>query len=226
MKTIKTITLGFAALAAVAIGYSQQTPVNTSVNASVRDNPGVLGMQYGEVSYRWHDIHNAGDAYDINLKGNAPMAPGFDVGFGYNYFWANDSHNPFTLQDYNVRLHSFAANATFFGTSRGAKPFISPILGYQWSRGDLERLRTYDSQWVWGGSAGVELPMGHMALTPRATFTDSWRSSSIGTWHYGAEAHTWLSEKTGLYVDATYHDPQRQSGPQYWSYMAGLRLKF
>jgi hypothetical protein len=222
MKTIKTITLGFAALAAIATSYSQQTPINPSV----RDNPGVLGMSYGDISYRWHDIHRQADAYDIAFGGSSPVAPGVDVGLGYNYFWANDSHNPFTLQDYNIRLHSLVANATFFGPNRAARPFFSPIIGYQWSRGDLERLRTYDSQWVWGGSAGVEVPMGRLALTPRATFTDSMRANSIGSWHYGAEAHTWLNEKVGVYFDATYHHPQQRSGTQYWSYMGGLRYKF
>ena len=230
MKTMHSF--GFAAsalLLAAAVHAQTTTSTSTMVNPSIRDNPGVLGHSYADLNYSWVDYHrDAGidaDGFIAGLKGNVPVARGFDVGLGYNYYRENNHRNPFTGTPYDYRFHEVAGNATIFSSTRGAKPFVDGMIGYQWSRGDIQSLRTYDHEWVWGASAGFEVPFGLLALTPRVSYTDTFRDNSIGAWHYGAELHHWFSEKVGGYLDATFHDPRRGS-VEWWTYTAGLRFRF
>jgi hypothetical protein len=118
---------------------------------------------------------------------------------------------------------------TLYAPGNNIKPFLSGSVGYQWSHGDFQRLRTYDSQWLWDVSGGVEIGMGFVTFTPRIGYTDSFENNSRSTWHYGGEVHHWFNERVGGYVDATFHDPRRNGGnnaPEAWTYLAGLRVKF
>src|SRR4051812_31170798 len=228
MKTMKAIALGFASLIWAGASYGQQTMTTTT--PSVHDYPGLLGRSYGELAYTWHNIHNNADAYDIGGMANIPVAPGFDAQVGYDYFWWNDSTDPTTVQQYDYRLHTLAAGAKFFGfngmNGRAFKPFLGGQIGYAWSRGDFSRLTTFGHEWLYDVTGGAEFAVSNIAITPRVGFADTMHRASVGGWHYGAEAHAWFTEKLGGFADATYHDPQHDFGPSYWSYTGGLRLRW
>lgn len=231
MKTIHTLTLAVAALLLAGTSQGQTTPMTTgSALPSIRDNPGVLGHSYADLHYSWADFHRDSgldaDGFIAGLSGNAPIARGIDLGLGYNYYRENNHRNPFTGSPYDTRYHQAATQATFYTQSAGLKPFVTGGVGYQWSRGDLQSLRVDDHQWVWSASGGAEIPLGAFALTPRVGYTDTMHRGSNGAWHYGAEAHHWFSEKTGAYLDATFHDPRRGRGPEWWTYTAGMRFRF
>jgi hypothetical protein len=70
----------------------------------------------------------------------------------------NNHRNPFTGTPYDFRFHEVAGNATTFSSNRGVKPFLNGMLGYQWSRGDIQSLRTYDHEWVWGAPPAWKCP--------------------------------------------------------------------
>lgn len=234
MKTITTLALGCLSLALAGIAAAQTTSVTpmaptTSYQAPLRDNPGVLGNRFSSFSYTWHDIRGRGDAYDIAASANLPMGQGLDLNLGYDYAWTNNNRNPFTLRDYDARFHTLAAGGTFYSPmTAGAqiRPFVSGAVGYQWSRGDFSRLTTYDHTWLWGATAGVELAVGTLALTPHVGYVDTMRSRSIGTWQLGSEAHTWITPQIGGFVDATFFSPRTGGGRDFWTYTGGIRLRF
>ena len=234
MNTINKLAFTLAGLLLAGTSYGQTTAgspaTSSSPSTSIRDNPGVLGHTFGEVNYSWMDFNKDNnvdpEGFIVGLRGNAPVSRGLDVGLGYNYFRENNHRNPFDNSPYDLRYHQLNAGATLFAPVTGPKPFLSGGVGYQWSRGDIQRLRTYDSQWIWNAGAGVELPMGTFSLTPRVTFSDSFDSNGIGVWHYGGELHHWFNEKMGGYVDVTFHDPKGRVRPEVWTYTAGLRMRF
>lgn len=233
MKITHKIALGLTALLWAAVSHAQTNasavyPSNPSL--SLRDNPGVLGHSYADLNYSWVDFDETGidaNGFIAGLSGNVPIARGLDVGLGYNYYRENNHRNPFNNSSFDVRYHQLATSATFYTPTsfNGAKPFLGGMVGYQWARGDLQSFRTYDDDWTWGATAGVEIPLGTFALTPRVSYSDTMRGGSLGSWHYGAEAHHWFSEKLGGYLDATFHDP-RGAAPEAWTYTAGLRFRF
>ncbi len=231
MKTMTTVVLAAAALLLAAPSHAQTTPWSGAPRPSIRDNPGTLGQTYADLNYSWVDYHrDAGvdaDGFIAGLGANSPITSGLDLGLGYNYYRENHHRNPFNNSTYDARYHGLGSGLTWYAPTGRMKPFLSGGLGYQWSRGDLQSLRTYDHEWTWNAGGGVQLALGTFSLTPRLAYSDTWRSGSIGQWHYGAEAHHWFSEQVGGYVDATFHDPRHSvAGPEYWTYTAGLRLRF
>jgi hypothetical protein len=232
MKTMPRIIAGGCALLLTAALQAQTMNNNYSgSNLSIRDNPGVLGQNYADLHYGWIDYHRDhnldADGFNAGLSGNAAVARGLDVGFGYDYFRENNHRNPFNGSAYDARTHQLATSATFFSpNARGVKPFVGGALGYEWSHGDFQRLTAYDDQWVWGVSGGAEIAVGAFAFTPRVTFSDTMLAGSPGAWHYGGEVHHWFNERFGGYVDATFHDPRHNSAPQAWTYTAGMRMRF
>ena len=100
-------------------------------------------------------------------------------------------------------------------------------IGYQWSRGDIQRLRTFDHEWLWNATAGFEAILGYLAVTPRISYANTVEDhGGAGFWSYGAQLHHWFNEQMGGYLDATFHDPRADNGVEWWTYMAGLRLRF
>ena len=237
-KNMNQLALALAALLLAGMSQAQTAPTNTSAFSSssretptLRDNPGVLGHTYADLSYSWVDFHRDSgldaDGFIAGLNGNSPIARGIDLGLGYNYYRENNHRNPFTGTPYDARYHEVATRATFYTpTSGNMKPFVSGGVGYQWSRGDLQALRTFDHEWTWMASGGVEAIMGSIVLTPRVSYVDTMRSHSIGSWQYGAQVHHWFSEKTGGYLDATFRDPLNGGGRESWTYTAGMRFRF
>lgn len=238
MKTMHPLALACAGLLIAGASYAQTSSTDPSTtrpplftaNPSIHDNPGILGHSYADLNYSWVDYHrDAGldaDGFIAGLRGNAPISRGLDLGLGYNYYRENNHRNPFTGTPYDARFHEAMGMATLFSPSGSVKPFLTGGIGYQWSRGDIQRLRTYDHEWVWSAGGGVEFPMRLLVLTPRVTYNDSMRSSGIGSWNYGAQAHHWFNEKLGGYLDATFHDPKSGGGAEWWTYTAGLRVRF
>ena len=232
MKTLPKFAVAAAALVLALAGQAQTTtpaPVPMS-NPSTRDNPGVLGHRYADLSYSWMDFHRDSgldaDGFIAGVRSNVPVSRGLDLGLGYNYYRENNHRNPFTGTPYDSRFHEAMGTATVFGSNVGPKPFFTGGIGYQWSRGDIQSLRTYDHEWVWMAGGGFEIPLGALAVMPRVSYSDSMRRSGIGSWHYGAQAHHWFNEKVGGYLDATFHDPRPGGGVEWWTYTAGLRFRF
>jgi hypothetical protein len=230
MKTMNRFVLGVATLLLAVASQAQTTTLLSSPRPSIRDNPGTLGHTYADLNYSWADYHRDSgldaDGYIAGLSANTPVMSGLDFGLGYNYYRENNHRNPFTNTPYDARFHGLGTGLTWYAPTGSMKPFLSGGVGYQWSRGDIQSLRTYDHEWTWGASAGVQMAMGLFSLTPRVSYSDLWRDGSIGSWHYGAEAHHWFNEKVGGYVDATFHDPRRGGGVEWWTYTAGVRLRF
>jgi opacity protein-like surface antigen len=198
---------------------------------SIRDNPGVLGHSFADLNYSWVDYHrDAGidaDGYIAGLRSNVPVVPGLDIGLGYNYYRENNHRNPFTGTPYDARYHEGSARATLYTTMGPVKPFMGGGVGYQWSRGDIQTLRTFDHEWVWNATAGFEAILGYVALTPRVSFADTIENHGrAGLWSYGAQLHHWFNEQVGGYLDATFNDPRSGGGVEWWTYTAGLRLRF
>lgn len=235
MKHVNKLTLGLAALVFAGTGAAQTaqtTPATTTTAnfaSSLADNPGVLGHTFLDLNYSWVDFTEdqiEADGFIAGIRGNAPVAPGLDAGFGYSYYRENDRRNPFTGSPFDVRAHQLSAGATFYAQNAAIKPFLSGGVGYQWSRGDLQSFRIDDDEWLWGASVGAEIPFGRFAVTPRVSYSDMFRGGSAGQWAYGAEAHHWFTDSVGGYLDATFHNPRDDFGLESWTYTAGLRLRF
>lgn len=232
MKTMHRLAFGAAALLLTGASFAQSTsPAIVTSEASIVDNPGLLGRSYLDFNYSWVDFNEdigRPRGFIAGLSANTAVSRGLDVGLGYSYFRENNHRNPFTGTDFDVRSHQLATAATFFGNymGSGVKPFISGAIGYQWSRGDLQSFRIDDDDWAWGASAGAEVPLGRFALTPRISYSDDFHGNTKGMWSYGGELHHWFSEKMGGYADVTFHEPRETFAPDYWTYTAGLRFRF
>lgn len=234
MKTMNKLALVSAALLLAGTSYGQTTAPTTTLTptgrTSIRDNPGTLGHSFAEVNYSWVDFSRDrgvdADGYILGAKGNLPVAPGFDLGVGYDYYRENGHRNPFTGTDFDARYHQLNGSGTFFLATGTMRPFLQGGVGYQWSRGDLQSLRTYDDMWLWNAGAGVEIPLGLFSVTPRVAYSDAFDDNGVGVWHYGGEVHHWFSEQVGGFVDATYHEARGDVRANAWTYTAGLRLRF
>jgi hypothetical protein len=231
MKPINKLALVFAGLFVAGASFGQTT-ANTApmTGASIRDNPGILGHSFTDVNYSWVDFSRDqgvdADGYIAGITGNLPIARGFDLGLGYNYFRENGHRNPFTGTDYDARYHQLNTSGALYAPMAGMKPFVAAGLGYQWSRGDFQRLRTFDEMWLWNAGAGVEIPLGMFSLTPRVTYSDAFDDNGVGIWRYGGQVHHWFNERMGGYLDATFHESRGNFRANAWTYTAGLRLKF
>jgi hypothetical protein len=231
MKSIPTFVVAVASVALAGTALAQTVP---SSGVSVRENPGVLGRSYTDLHFGYENYnHSGGDAYNAGISGNAPVTKNLDVGLGYDYYWENNNPGPIAGTSYDAHYHQLATNANYYIPMNGVKPFIGAAIGYQWARADFSSpfsssrpVRFSEDEWVWAGTAGVEIPMGTWAITPRISYSDTMSSNSYGAWHYGAEAHHWFTEKVGGYLDATFHDPRHGAGPESWTYTAGMRLRF
>ena len=231
---MNALALACATLATVS--FAQTTPTTTTTTypapaTSVADNPGVLGHNYADFHYSWVDFNenNASPrGFIAGLNGNTPVSRGMDFSLGYDYFRENNHRNPFNNSPYDVRSHQATAALTLFSPNAGIKPFFTGAVGYKWTHGDLQSFRTYDNQWVWSAGAGAEIPLGAFTVTPRIAYSDDFRGSvySAATWHYGAEANHWFSETLGGYLDVAYHDPRGRYAAEYWTYTAGVRMRF
>lgn len=221
MNPINKIT--FALLAAAAAGALQaQQESPSSAMPSASDNPGVLGQNYTDLSFGVQDLrHTSDNAFDATLRGNIPVSRSVDVGLGYSYNWIDgnsDNHS-----------HLLATDAKFYVPMENhMKPFIGGLVGYQWAKTRFDNqfpiVSTTDDRWTWGADAGVEMPVGSVALTPHVGYIDTMQNNSVGHYNYGVEANHWFSSSVGGYADVSYNDLRHQDNT--WTYLVGLRLRY
>ncbi len=222
-KPSKLLALGLAIAAFATLGHAQTEVVPTTSPAATNDQPGILGQSYTDLNFSWEDVHrNSASGYNAGLSGNIPVAHGVDVGLGYDYFWmrGNASAHSHLL---NVDTNFFSANFN------GVKPFVGGTVGYQWAQshytGELfHPFTASNDRWIWGATAGAEISAGSLVFTPRIGYTDTMDANTIGSYHYGLEAHHWFNETIGAYGDATYNDVRHNADS--WTYTAGMRFRF
>lgn len=207
IPTKKSILL--LALAASVVASRAQTATGA--------NPvGTLGHSYTELSFGAQDIrHVSPNFYDLNLSGNVPVAPNFDVGGGYSYGWIRG----------NAHGHSNTLNAytTAYLTTQGARPFVSAGLGYQWTH----FAGTKNDEGFWGAAIGVEIPAGLFSLTPRIAYVDDFHRSGNSSQQttYEVEGNYWMSRQTAVFASLGKTDVHGNAFDS-WNYRAGVRVKF
>lgn len=228
MKTTQQLASAFAALLLIGTTYAQTAPAVASPPHDAA--PGVLGKSIAELNYSWvdfsrdHDIN--ADGFILGVDTNTPVSPGWDFGLGYNYFRENKHRNPFNGSQFDARYHRLSSAITWYSPMAGFTPYITGGIGYQWSHGDIQSLRTYDNMWLWSLGFGAEIPLGRFALTPHVGYTDGFDTNSTGTWNYGGELNTWFTDKVGGFVDVTYHQPRHSWQTDALTYTAGVRFRF
>jgi opacity protein-like surface antigen len=224
---MKSFACTCAALLLIGAAYGQTTvPVETT---STRPT-GVRGNSIAELNYSWvdfsrdHDVN--ADGFILGFDTNTPVSPGFDLGIGYNYYRENGHRNPFNNSQYDARYHQLHATGTWYFPTGSVKPFVTGGGAWQWSHGDIQSLHAYDDMWLWIVGGGVEIPLRSFTLTPHIKYTDAFENKDAAIWHYGAEVHTWFTEKVGGFVDATLHQPRSELRTDSWTYTAGVRFRF
>ena len=243
MKKALPVAIAFLTLAGIGARAQSATTTTTS---------GVLGHRFAEIGVGAVDPTGSSDlGFGSDLAVNLPLRAGIDLGFGYSYSRMNGDLFDGLISE-RARQHTLYSTATFYTTYRGMKPFASAALGYEWSRSKLSFGGTTvadprDDEAVWGLSAGVEIPLGAVTLTPTVSYQDNFKSNSgdlintgggtgsifvyspgrngAGVFAYGAEASTWFTRSVGGFADVTYSDPTG-GGTQAWTYKIGARLRF
>jgi hypothetical protein len=195
------------ALTTVGAGRAQQTA------------PGVLGQRFADVNFDFVDLGGINkNGYSSGLSLNLPATPNLDVGLGYAYGWLNTTGTA-------LHEHTFTTSANWHASAPGIKPAFGFGLGYDWTRNKFGALRVNDGAAIWGAGVAVEIPVGVASLTPSITFTDVFRSRSVGAMHYGVEANYWFTPAVAGYVNVTFTDFTGHHGSS-WMYRTGLRFKF
>lgn len=213
MNPIKKVTLLLGATAS-AVALHAQTSTSPTL--------GVLGQSYSELSLGIEDLRNTSDnAYQASIRGNKPVSPNIDVGFGYGYSWLNSNTD--------IHSHLLAVDSKFYAPmGNQMKPFLGGTAGYQWVKTHFDNafppITTDDDRFVWGLSAGVEMPVGTVALTPHIGYVDTMEGNSLGHYNYGVEVHHWFTPAVGGYADVGYNELRHQANT--WTYLAGVRMKF
>jgi hypothetical protein len=236
MKRITPLILGLAAVTLATTSFAQPTPPPAFAPPPVRETQGLLGQNYADFHFGVADFrHSSGDAFRVGVSGMTPVAPGLDFGFVYAYQWEDhstdvlpriDQRNPAGRQDYDGRAHSLAARTRVYASAAGLRPFLEGVVGHQWGSGDLRELRMFDNRWIWGGRVGLEIPLGVFALTPHLGYTDKLGRTRHGLLRYGGELHHWFNDRTGGYFDVSYHEPRGSGGLEFWTYTAGIRVRY
>jgi len=76
---------------------------------------------------------------------------------------------------------------------------------------------------------GIEIPFRWVAFTPTLSYDDDFKDSreSYQSWSCGLAASSWITPKVGVMVSADYSEPkENRFNRHYWTYAAGLRIKF
>lgn len=209
MKTTNKITLALGLLTAAA--SNAQTTTTTAPG-------GVLGQQYTEVSFGLGDVkHISTHGYSLNASANTPLIPGkLDAGGTYSYSWIG---GPF-----RGHANTVGGYATAYAPLQGVKPFLGAALGYQWTSA---RFNGGEEQALWGATAGLEIPMGVITLTPRINYADDFEGSrtSSQAWTIAVEANYWVNKTTAIFASIGKTDV-RHSRFDSRNYEVGLRARF
>jgi hypothetical protein len=215
MKNTKKIILAFGALAVAGVSYAQTTTAGIAENSN---GLGLLGTRHTEFSIGLQDITHLNDhGYSVGAAVNDPIIPGvLDAGAAYSYSWIRGA--------FRGHANTIGAYATAYVPFRGVKPFVSTGLGYQWT---TMRFGANDERALWGTSAGVEIPVGRVTITPRANYADDFEGSrkSSQAWTLEVEANYWYSKTSAVFGSIGKTDVRR-SGFDSWNYEVGLRARF
>jgi hypothetical protein len=207
MNLTKKTILALGALVAAGVSYGQ--------NATSETTPvGVLGQSYAEAHFGTSDIkHYSKDQYDLGAAVNHPVTPYLDLTGGYDYGWVSGTGH----------FNGVSAGATAYKSYKGVKPFVGAGLGYQWTRWGNGK----DDLFVWGLTAGVEIPVDVVTITPRIVFSDDFRrpARSSQQTSYEVEANYWVSKTLAIFASVGYSDVNHTSNDS-WDYDVGARFKF
>ena len=212
MKTkITRISLCVIALVSAAVGRAQ-------TSADDRAPTGVLGHNYGEISFGLQDIRHLGpNFYDVTFAGNAAVLPRLDLGGAFSAGWIRG----------NIDGHAslLSGSATTYTVLGNVKPFFATSLGYEWTSVPGRS----DDRWRWGASVGVEVPVFERVLsfTPRISYGDDFRHGARSTdyWTFEAETNACLTRNTGVLTGVSFTDVNR-SRLDSWNGRLGLRMLF
>lgn len=173
-----------AALVAGSAVYAQQAPAVETAASS-----GLLGKRYVEAGFAATDVnHTKRDVFGTGVAVNLPVASSLDVGFAYNYAWAEGNSD--------LNASTLAASVTEFvdvtGVS-GLKAFGTLALGYEW----LDTPWGDDEETFWGADLGVEYSFNSkLSATASVGYTDNFHGpSDDGVWNGTVTANYWLTEK-------------------------------
>jgi hypothetical protein len=209
MNLTKKTILALGVLAAASVSFAQNN--STTGAAPV---VGLLGQSYSEVNFGVSDIKNVSrDLYSVGVSANVPATAYLDLGAGYTYGWMRGTGHANTI----------GATATAYKSFNGVKPFVGAGLGYQWTQVG----GTSDDSSIWGLSAGVEIPVGVVTITPEIVYADDFRNSTESTQQvsYGVEANYWVTKTVSVFGGVAYSDV-RNSSIDSWDYTVGARFKF
>ena len=212
MNLIKKTTLALGLLAAAGVSYAQ------NATAPVTSN-GLLGQSFAEFNYSLADVDSVSDhGHSLTVSGNVPVLPSLlDLGGAYTYSWFNGAGKS--------HANTVNAYANAYVALEGAKPFLGAAVGYTWASLPFG---LSDNDPFWSISAGVEIPVGALVLTPRITYSDDFEGrigNSDDSWTYEVEGHYWFSPKTGVYGAVGLVDNHR-SPIDVWNYRVGLRFRY
>jgi hypothetical protein len=209
MKLTQKITLALGLLAA-STGIAQ--------TATASGSTGLLGQRYAEVNFSLQDLkHVSNNSYSLGASANIPLVPSsIDVGASYDYSWIGGA--------FRGHANTLGAYATAYVPLQGVKPFVGAGAGWQWSS---NRFVGSDDQGLWGLTAGVEIPVGVITLTPRINYADDLEGSrnSSQEWTYAVEANYWINPKTAIFGSISKTDVSHSSVDS-WNYGVGLRVRF
>jgi hypothetical protein len=209
MNLIKKTTLA-AGLVVAAASFAQ-----TAQTASTSSTPvGLLGQSYSEIHVGVSDIkHFSKDQTNLGVAANVPVTPFLDLGAGYDYGWIHGIGH----------FNTVNGTATAYTTFNGVKPFVGAGLGYQWS----SYTGGTPDEGLWGVTAGVEIPVSVITLTPRIVYSDDFhgQSSSTQQTSYEVEGNYWLTRTAAVFGSVGYSDVRRTNNDS-WDYTVGARFKF
>ncbi len=206
--TKKTIlTLG---LVVAGASYAQTAQTATTTSAPV----GLLGQSYSEVHFGVSDIkHTSDNQYGVGVAANVPVSPFLDLTGGYDYGWVRGTGH----------FNGISGGATAYTLFHGVKPFAGAAVGYQWTRATGYR----EDEGVWGLTAGVEIPVSVVTITPRIVYSDDFHGTTRSSQQtsYEVEGNYWVNRSTAVFASVGYSDVHRTTNDS-WDYTVGARFKF
>ena len=232
MKTLRITSILLLGIIAANIGRAQTVSSNVT---------GLLGQRYAEFGLgrvNAYGIFDEGTFVDASV--NIPVHRNVDLGFGYSYSrtdvqsFSGSLISPVVNSD-ELSGHILSASATVYSGNQGFKPFAGAAIGYEWAQEKLSFTSTFgssgtrdikDDRSIWAIAAGVEIQAGPVTLTPRIAYQDAFSGGNSGAVSLAGEAHLWFTRTLGGFVHVTYTNPTQSGAESFWSYGAGLRMRF
>ena len=207
MNLTKKTIIALGALAIAGATYAQTTTSETAP-------AGLLGQRYAQIEFGAADISDySKNQYGLGVGANLPLSANLDLSAGYGYSWIRGVGH----------VNGLSSSVTAYTSFGGAKPFVGGGVGYSWTRWSGGK----DNQVNWGLTAGVEIPVGVVTITPRIVYSDDFEDSYASSQQlsYEVEANYWLNRSTAIFAEVGYVDFKHASDHAV-TYGAGARFKF